>query len=78
MESFHMKFESRGSDIIDFPFLVESIVLLPDKNVLSVPISSAGDVEDKASFVDNSIAIKIEVLVPDVLGLLDSHVSASS
>jgi len=66
------------SDIVDLPFLVEPVVFPPGENSLVVLISSALDVKHKSSFVDNVVTSELEVLMPDVMSLGESHVSVSS
>lgn len=66
------------SDIIDLPFLIQSVVLFPDENILIVPVSSSCNVKHESSFVDQILSLDLEVLVPDVLGLVPFQVSSSA
>lgn len=54
------------SDIIDPPFLIQSVVLLPGENVGSVRIFASCNVKHKGSFVDYVFTLELEVLLPDV------------
>jgi len=66
------------SNIVDLPLLIQSLVLLPDQDVLVVSVLSSCDVKHKASFVDEILVLQLEVLMPDVLLLNEMSVSSSS
>jgi len=53
-------------------------VLLPDQHVLVVSVLSSSDVKHEASFVDQILALQLEVLMPDILLLNEMRISSSS
>lgn len=67
-----------SSDIINSPLLIQSVVLLPDENILVVPISSSCNVKHKSSLVHQILPSELEVLIPNVFGFLPFQVSSSS
>jgi len=66
------------SYIIDFPSLIQSSVLFPDQHVLVVSVLPSSNFKHKSSFVNDALALQLEVLMPDILLLNEMRISSSS
>jgi len=65
----------RRSDVVYSPFLVDSVVFLPNEDWLVLFVATALDVKDESSNVDDLFALQLELFMPDTLRVTEFNVS---